>query len=75
MRRLKTPRAAGVAGLLFSALFLAAMRLHPLPGRAPPRSPPAFFQLVVLVFPLWVAAISVLILASGRVPDWEDDEA
>ena len=35
----------------------------------------AFFQLVVLVFPLWVAAISILILASGRVPDGEDDEA
>ena len=39
--RLETPRAAGVAGLLFSALFVASLllvRARPAPGSAPRRS-------------------------------------
>ena len=41
-RDLRAPRAAGVAGLLFAALFVGSLLLlrdHPAPGAAPTRSP------------------------------------
>jgi hypothetical protein len=46
-RRLRAPRAAGVAGPVFSGLFIAS----------------------ALVFPVWVAALSVIVLIRGAIAD------
>jgi hypothetical protein len=57
-RRLEKPRAAGIAGLAFAALFITALLILNV----------SYLEALVLVFPAWVAAVSVVILKAGGDP-------
>jgi hypothetical protein len=83
VRPLETPRAAGVAGLAFAALFIASvllLRTHPAGDSTPAEIRDfygaalvlilnvSYIELPILVFPAWVAAVSVVIL-TARGPE------